>query len=142
VSAHFLIDRRGAITQYVSLWDRAWHAGPSCWRGKTNCNDDSVGIELEGLEGHTFEPAQYTALAALCQTVTTQCAIAHVAGHEHIAPGRKQDPGAGFDWAVLADLLKWETVAFPPTSAPPDQLSAEPPIPPFAALTAPFPALP
>lgn len=112
VSAHFVIDRRGQITQYVSANDRAWHAGRSCWRGRDNCNDDAIGIELEGLEGDTFEPAQYTALAALCQALAAAYPICHVAGHEHIAPGRKQDPGPGFDWALLRQHLSWPTEWF------------------------------
>lgn len=107
VSAHFLIDRLGVITQYVSVADRAWHAGQSCWRGRSNCNDDSVGIELEGLDGGMFEPAQYTALAWLCQAVAAVCPVRHVAGHEHIAPGRKPDPGPGFDWPTLRAQLEW-----------------------------------
>ena len=116
VSAHFVIDRLGQVTQYVGVFDRAWHAGASCWRGRGNCNDDSVGIELEGLEGGTFEPAQYTALAALCQAIAQVCPIAHVAGHEHIAPGRKLDPGPGFEWPRLVALLGWQGVQYPPGS--------------------------
>ncbi len=116
VSAHFVIDRQGQVTQYVGVFERAWHAGASCWRGRRNCNDDSVGIELEGLEGGAFEPAQYTALAALCQAIAQVCPIAHVAGHEHIAPGRKQDPGPGFEWPRLAALLDWPGVQFPPST--------------------------
>lgn len=112
VSAHFLIDRLGHITQYVSVADRAWHAGQSCWRGRQNCNDDSVGIELEGLDGGTFEPAQYDSLAWLCQAVATACPVRHVAGHEHIAPGRKPDPGPGFDWPRLQHQLGWPTAWF------------------------------
>ncbi len=112
VSAHFFIDRLGDITQYVSVDDRAWHAGASCWRGRSNCNDDSVGIELEGLEGGLFEAVQYDRLAWLCRALVQAVPLTHVAGHEHIAPGRKQDPGPGFDWArcrrSLADLpLTW-----------------------------------
>ena len=109
VSAHFLIDRLGVITQYVSVNDRAWHAGQSCWRGRSNCNDDSVGIELEGLDGDTFEPAQYSSLTWLCQAVAAVCPVRHVAGHEHIAPGRKPDPGPGFDWPTLHTRLGWPT---------------------------------
>jgi AmpD protein len=109
VSAHFLIDRLGVITQYVSVDDRAWHAGQSCWRGRSNCNDDSVGIELEGLDGGTFEPAQYNSLTWLCQAVAAVCPVRHVAGHEHIAPGRKPDPGPGFDWPGLRTQLGWPT---------------------------------
>lgn len=112
VSAHFVIDRSGQITQFVSADNRAWHAGRSCWRGRDNCNDDSVGIELEGLEGDTFEPAQYTALAGLCQALAAAYPIRHVAGHEHIAPQRKQDPGPGFDWARLRQHLDWPTEWF------------------------------
>ena len=109
VSAHFLIDRLGVITQYVSVDDRAWHAGQSCWRGRSNCNDDSVGIELEGLDGDTFEPAQYNSLTWLCQALAAVCPVRHVAGHEHIAPGRKPDPGPGFDWPTLHTRLGWPT---------------------------------
>jgi N-acetyl-anhydromuramoyl-L-alanine amidase len=114
VSAHFVIDRQGQVTQYVGLFDRAWHAGVSFWRGRPNCNDDSVGIELEGLEGGTFEHAQYDALAALCHAIAQACPIAHVAGHEHIAPGRKLDPGPGFEWPRLVALLGWQGVQYPP----------------------------
>jgi AmpD protein len=116
VSAHFFVRRNGALWQFVSCEDRAWHAGPSAWRGRANCNDDSIGIELEGLEGETFEPAQYEALAALCAALAQHYPIAHVAGHEHIAPGRKNDPGAGFDWAALRRDLGWPADWFPTAS--------------------------
>lgn len=119
VSSHFFIERTGAIWQFVSADDRAWHAGRSSWRGRENCNDDSIGIELEGLEGLTFEDAQYASLIQLCETIALQYPVRHVAGHEHIAPGRKQDPGPGFDWHRLRRPLEaahpsWE---FPPQSA-------------------------
>lgn len=114
VSAHLFIDRKGHITQFVSLDDRAWHAGASCWRGRSHCNDDSVGIELEGLEGQTFEAAQYQALARVCAHVAQRYPVAHVAGHEHIAPGRKADPGPGFDWSQLKALLPWPAQCYPP----------------------------
>jgi N-acetyl-anhydromuramoyl-L-alanine amidase len=107
VSAHFYIRRDGALWQFVSCDDRAWHAGPSSYRGRANCNDDSVGIELEGLEGETFEAPQYEALAALCSAIAQHYPVAHVAGHEHIAPGRKGDPGAGFEWGELQRSLGW-----------------------------------
>jgi len=97
----------------VSCDERAWHAGKSAWRGRENCNDDSIGIELEGLEGDTFEPAQYEALGALCAAIAARYPIAHVAGHEHIAPGRKQDPGPGFDWRQLISSLGWPASFFP-----------------------------
>jgi AmpD protein len=116
VSAHFFIRRDGALLQFVSCDDRAWHAGASSYRGRDNCNDDSVGIELEGLEGETFAPAQYEALAAVCAAIAQHYPIRHVAGHEHIAPGRKQDPGAGFEWAVLQRDLGWPAEWFPAVS--------------------------
>lgn len=101
VSAHFLIRRDGECLQFVSVLDRAWHAGRSCWQGRDNCNDYSVGIELEGLEGDTFEAAQYTTLAALLHDLQQQWPVHCVVGHEHVAPGRKQDPGPGFHWQQL-----------------------------------------
>ena len=101
VSAHFFVRRTGELVQFVSCHDRAWHAGQSCWRGRSNCNDDSIGIELEGLEGDTFEPAQYATLATLCHALAQRYPLAHVAGHEHIAPGRKQDPAPVFHGALL-----------------------------------------
>jgi N-acetyl-anhydromuramoyl-L-alanine amidase len=114
VSAHYFIRRTGQVIQFVDCDCRAWHAGKSSWQGQDNCNDYSIGIELEGLEGDTFEPAQYAALAALCQTLKTQYPIEHVVGHEHIAPGRKQDPGSGFDWTLLQTLTGWPDGYFPP----------------------------
>jgi len=113
VSAHFYIRRNGELWQFVSCDDRAWHAGNSHYRGRDNCNDDSVGIELEGLEGATFEPAQYEALAGLCAAIGQQYPVQHIAGHEHIAPGRKSDPGEGFDWALLQRCLAWPKQCFP-----------------------------
>lgn len=113
VSAHFYIRRNGELWQFVSGDDRAWHAGRSHYRGRDNCNDDSIGVELEGLEGNTFEPAQYEALATLCQALAQRYPIAHVAGHEHVAPGRKQDPGPGFDWPRLRDMLDFSSQCFP-----------------------------
>ncbi|TWO67827.1 1,6-anhydro-N-acetylmuramyl-L-alanine amidase AmpD [Caenimonas sedimenti] len=112
VSAHFYIRRDGALWQFVSCDDRAWHAGPSSYRGRSNCNDDSVGIELEGLEGETFEAAQYEALAVLSSAIAQHYPVVHVAGHEHIAPGRKGDPGSGFEWAELQRSLGWADERF------------------------------
>lgn len=114
VSAHFFIRRDGALVQFVSCDDRAWHAGPSAYRGRANCNDDSVGIELEGLEGESFEPAQYEALAVICAALADHYPIRHLAGHEHIAPGRKKDPGARFDWAQLRRDTGFPGEWFPP----------------------------
>ena len=113
VSAHFFIRRDGALLQFVSCDARAWHAGASRYRGRDNCNDDSVGIELEGLEGESFEPAQYEALAVICAAIAQHYPIAHVAGHEHIAPGRKKDPGEKFDWPLLRRELGWPAGMFP-----------------------------
>ena len=113
VSAHFYIRRDGALWHFVSCDQRAWHAGPSSWRGRANCNDDSVGIELEGLEGGVFEPEQYEALASVCAALAQHYPVGHVAGHEHIAPGRKNDPGAGFDWPLLRRNLGWPAGWFP-----------------------------
>lgn len=121
VSAHFFITRAGALWQFVDCDQRAWHAGASHYRGRERCNDDSVGIELEGLEGRTFAPAQYAALARLCRDLAARYPIAHVAGHEHIAPGRKQDPGPGFQWGRLQQALGWEAARFPAPDSDGDQ---------------------
>lgn len=117
VSAHFFIRRTGEVIQFVDTRDRAWHAGLSEWMGRPNCNDYSVGIELEGLEGDPFELPQYHALAMLCKQLATQHPIEYVVGHEHIAPGRKQDPGPGFDWSLLQKLTGWPPTRFPPIGA-------------------------
>lgn len=116
VSAHFVIRRDGELIQFVSCDARAWHAGRSHYRGRDNCNDDAIGIELEGLEGDTFTPAQYAQLQTLCQAIASHYPIAHIAGHEHIAPGRKQDPGPGFDWVFLQHCLGWPADFFPLTA--------------------------
>jgi AmpD protein len=105
VSAHFFIERGGEVWQFVSCDDRAWHAGASSFQGRENCNDYSIGIELEGIEGGAFEEAQYDSLLALLSDLQLAYPIAAVTGHEHIAPGRKQDPGAGFDWTPVAALF-------------------------------------
>lgn len=114
VSAHFLIRRDGQTLQFVSCDWRAWHAGVSSWRGRENCNDFSIGIELEGLEGGTFEAAQYTALARLLRALFSRYPLSAVAGHEHVAPGRKRDPGAQFEWPRLARALRWPRKIFAP----------------------------
>ena len=113
VSSHFLVRRDGEMLQFVGCDARAWHAGRSCWRGRADCNDYAVGIELEGLEGTLFEDAQYLALAALLDAVRARYPLAGVAGHEHVAPGRKHDPGAGFDWPRLSTLTRWPRQYFP-----------------------------
>ena len=113
VSAHFVIDRRGRITQYVSCDERAWHAGASHWQGRDNCNDFSIGIELEGLEGESFEPAQYRSLVPLLRSLRRKHGVRAVVGHEHVAPGRKADPGPGFEWGYLRQSLGWNARCFP-----------------------------
>jgi AmpD protein len=105
VSAHFLVRRDASIVQFVSCDERAWHAGVSSWRGRENCNDWSIGIELEGLEGGAFERAQYAALTRLLRALAQRYPLAEVVGHEHVAPGRKADPGAKFEWRRLARAL-------------------------------------
>jgi N-acetyl-anhydromuramoyl-L-alanine amidase len=112
VSAHFLIRRSGELVQFVSCDERAWHAGASSWQGREGCNDFSIGIELEGLEGEVFEKAQYAALTDLIASVAEHYPIRDVAGHEHVAPGRKDDPGAGFDWSLLRRLATPDRLRF------------------------------
>ena len=114
VSAHFFIRRDGAVEQFVSCERRAWHAGVSSWRERSNCNDWSIGIELEGFEGRMFEAAQYEALARLLRALAQRYPLAEVTGHEHVAPGRKGDPGPGFDWALLARQLRRRRPALVP----------------------------
>jgi N-acetyl-anhydromuramoyl-L-alanine amidase len=113
VSAHFFIDRLGVVWQFVDCDLRAWHAGVSHYRGRGQCNDDSIGIELEGLEGGTFEPAQYQSLVTVCQQLVQRYPITHIAGHEHVAPGRKYDPGSGFDWESFKKELRQPEISFP-----------------------------
>ena len=105
VSSHFFIRRDGRVIQYVSADERAWHAGSSSFRGREKCNDYSIGIELEGTDHTPFGPAQYQALAALTVALQTRYPLADVQGHEHIAPGRKSDPGPLFDWEHYQKLL-------------------------------------
>ncbi len=113
VSSHFYIRRSGDLWQFVSCDDRAWHAGASQYRGRDQCNDDSIGIELEGIEGGRFEDAQYETLAGLCAAILQRYPVAHLAGHEHVAPGRKFDPGTGFDWSRLQRQLGVDQRYFP-----------------------------
>jgi AmpD protein len=114
VSAHFLVRRDGTLQQFVATHRRAWHAGASSWRGREQCNDFSVGIELEGLEGLRFTAAQYRRLARLIRALRANHPLQAVAGHEHVAPGRKGDPGAGFDWLRLRRLTGIESLEWPP----------------------------
>ena len=103
VSAHFYIRRDGRVVQFVGCDRRAWHAGQSCWCERENCNDYSVGIELEGSDLKPFTEEQYGALWHLLEAVCARYPIAAVAGHCHIAPGRKSDPGPYFDWTALRE---------------------------------------
>lgn len=117
VSAHFLVRRDGECVQFVSCRERAWHAGASQWRGRANCNDFSVGIELEGLEGECFESPQYARLIELLRALAGDGQLLDVAGHEHVAAGRKADPGRGFDWPRLVAGLGWPARCFPEACA-------------------------
>lgn len=98
VSAHFLIRRDGGIAQFVSCNRRAWHAGVSEWRGRSRCNDFSLGIELEGTDDQPYTSAQYRALIRLTRRLRRRYPLADIAGHSDIAPVRKTDPGPSFDW--------------------------------------------
>ena len=113
VSAHFFIRRSGKLVQFVSCDQRAWHAGASAWRGRDNCNDWSIGVELEGLESSSFESAQYRQLARLLNVLARRYPLTEAVGHEHVAPGRKADPGAGFDWPRLRSQLRRGGPALP-----------------------------
>jgi AmpD protein len=105
VSSHFLIARDGALTQFVSTGCRAWHAGSSIYAGRERCNDFSVGIELEGTDDIAFTDAQYDVLSRLTAALLDVLPLADVAGHQHIAPGRKTDPGPHFNWSRYRELL-------------------------------------
>ena len=99
VSAHFYIQRTGQLIQFVSTQQRAWHAGKSQWCGRDNCNDFSIGIELEGLEDHPFETIQYEVLRSLIWDIQrVHPLVQDVVGHSDVAPGRKRDPGDAFNW--------------------------------------------
>ncbi len=108
VSAHLLIRRDGELLQFVSCDDRAWHAGQSSYQGRDNCNDFSIGIELEGADDDAYADVQYTVLSAVTTTLLAHypgLSTARIAGHSDIAPGRKTDPGPAFDWPHYRQLL-------------------------------------
>ncbi|WP_213875322.1 1,6-anhydro-N-acetylmuramyl-L-alanine amidase AmpD [Pseudomonas sp. dw_358] len=108
VSAHFLIERDGAVTQFVSCLGRAWHAGVSNFEGRETCNDFSLGIELEGTDDQPFADAQYVALVDLTrqlQAAWPAITVQRITGHSNIAPGRKTDPGPYFDWPRYRQAL-------------------------------------
>jgi AmpD protein len=107
VSAHLLIARSGEVIQFVSFDDRAWHAGRSHYLGVPECNDYSIGIELEGADDVAFTDAQYVALAAVIPVIQNAYpeTLNHLAGHSDIAPGRKTDPGEHLDWMRIRTSL-------------------------------------
>ncbi|CAK0767481.1 1,6-anhydro-N-acetylmuramoyl-L-alanine amidase [Gammaproteobacteria bacterium] len=101
VSAHLLIRRDGEVVQFVSLLKRAWHAGRSTFDGRDDCNDFSIGIELEGSDHEPFAPAQYHTLVEITRTLVQRFPAitpSRMVGHSDIAPDRKTDPGPHFDW--------------------------------------------
>jgi len=114
VSAHFFIRRDGEIVQFVSSHDRAWHAGLSSFSGRERCNDFSIGIELEGTDTTPYTAIQYLRLSQLSQALRAHHPLQAVRGHEHIAPGRKTDPGPAFNWPYYARLIGWPLRQLPP----------------------------
>jgi len=116
VSSHFLIARDGDLSQYVSILHRAWHAGVSAFEGQTNCNDFSIGIELEGTDALPYTETQMQALTMLCQALAEALPrLRSITGHSVIAPGRKTDPGPAFPWSDLRQRittvgLPWQVV--------------------------------
>ncbi|PIE36963.1 MAG: 1,6-anhydro-N-acetylmuramyl-L-alanine amidase AmpD [Gammaproteobacteria bacterium] len=109
VSAHVLIRRDGELIQFVPFHRRAWHAGASCFAGREQCNEYSIGIELEGCDTQPFTDAQYDSLTELLQVLLTaypHITPARITGHSEIAPGRKTDPGPCFDWPRLHRQLR------------------------------------
>jgi len=105
VSAHFFIRRNGEIIQFVPCGKRAWHAGVSCWQGKTRCNDFSIGVEIEGSDATPFTDSQYAVLVSLTIELRRAYPIIDITGHSDIASGRKTDPGPYFDWDRYRDAL-------------------------------------
>lgn len=105
VSSHLLIRRAGELVQFVRFDARAWHAGESVFGGRARCNDFAIGIELEGADDLPYEAAQYQVLGSVCRLLMAGYGITEIRGHEHIAPGRKTDPGPAFDWLRLQRLL-------------------------------------
>ena len=108
VSSHVLIKRTGEIVQFVPFHERAWHAGQSNYQGRDRCNDFSIGIELEGTDNDNFKDVQYQQLALLVNALQQAypALTDHITGHSDISPGRKKDPGTGFDWDKLQQHIK------------------------------------
>ncbi len=102
VSAHLLIKRDGSIVQFVDFNQRAWHAGQSSFNQVDNCNDYSIGIELEGTDSRAYETPQYSSLNQVLSILKSHYPITDIKGHSEIAPGRKTDPGPAFDWSKLS----------------------------------------
>jgi AmpD protein len=108
VSSHLLVRRDGGVVQYVPFRKRAWHAGESCYQGRNCCNDYSIGIELEGIDDEPYTSRQYEQLAAIIQVLARTfpgVSADRICGHNDIAPGRKSDPGAVFNWPALRERL-------------------------------------
>jgi len=108
VSAHLFVRRDGELVQFVSLHDRAWHAGRSSFEGQVECNDYSVGVELEGTDHEPYAECQYETLLQLTRLLMAgfpELTAERIVGHEHVAPGRKTDPGPAFDWQRYLDQL-------------------------------------
>lgn len=114
VSAHFFVRRDGGVIQFVASTRRAWHAGVSVFEGRERCNDFSLGIELEGTDFEPYTGAQYAALARLNAALRARHPLRAVRGHEHIAPGRKTDPGPCFDWERYGRENGWLRRHMPP----------------------------
>ena len=109
VSSHLLIRRTGEVVQYVPFHCRAWHAGVSYYQGREVCNDFSIGIEMEGTDDQAFTEEQYLQLEETIDTLLKtypSLSPKHITGHEHIAPGRKTDPGSCFDWKRLGEKFQ------------------------------------
>ncbi len=109
VSAHLLIRRDGELVQFVNFDQRAWHAGQSRYRDRENCNDFSIGIELEGTDDDPYTEVQYRVLAGVTAALMhyyPELDPGRIVGHSDIAPGRKTDPGTAFDWARYRGLLQ------------------------------------
>jgi len=108
VSSHLLIDRHGMVTQYVPFDKKAWHAGESSFRGRSSCNDFSIGIELEGTDHEPFLPEQYETLVSVTNSLLREYPylnLTRILGHSDVAPGRKTDPGPFFDWEGYKNAL-------------------------------------
>ena len=112
VSAHFYVRRDGRVIQFVGCDQRAWHAGRSWWCDRDNCNDYSVGIELEGADMQPFTDDQYGALWKLLDALCSRYPIAAIVGHSDVAPGRKTDPGPYFDWSAVR--ARYPALLLPP----------------------------